>query len=106
VTRRRAMEYRVCDACVVAPSFGVRGTSRLTAREFTLPGFGKLLDQVYRFLQPHAERIHSKQEAIGSQLKAVRDLLLSHVVKRSGGGWEGVVPNNGTLSRALVRLEG
>ncbi len=34
------------------------------------------------------------------------DLLLSHGVKRSGGGWEGVVPNNGTLSRALVRAEG
>ncbi len=33
-------------------------------------------------------------------------LLLSHGVKRSGGGWEGVVSNNGTLSRALVRFEG
>jgi hypothetical protein len=35
-----------------------------------------------------------------------RDLLLSRGVKRSGGGWEGVVPNNGTLSEALVRPEG
>jgi hypothetical protein len=34
------------------------------------------------------------------------DLLLSRGVKRSGGGWEGVVSNNGTLSRALVRFEG
>ncbi len=31
------------------------------------------------------------------------DLLLSHGVKRSGGGWEGVVPNNGSLERALFR---
>ncbi|MEE8491592.1 MAG: hypothetical protein V3S60_08100 [Acidimicrobiia bacterium] len=25
---------------------------------------------------------------------------------RSGGGWEGMVPNNGTLSEGLVRPEG
>ena len=33
-------------------------------------------------------------------------LLLSHGVKRSGGGWEGVVSNNGTLGEALVSFEG
>ena len=36
-----------------------------------------------------------------------RVLLLSHGVNVwSGGGWEGVVSNNGTLSRVLIRLEG
>ena len=32
-------------------------------------------------------------------------MLLSHGVKRSGGGWEGVVSNSGALSEALVRPE-
>ncbi len=36
---------------------------------------------------------------------SARAWLLSHGVKRSGGGWEGVVPNNGILSRTLVRPE-
>ena len=30
------------------------------------------------------------------------DLLLSHAVKRSGGGWEGVVPNNGSREKSAV----
>ena len=37
---------------------------------------------------------------------SARAWLLSHGVKRSGGGWEGVVSNNGTLSKALARPEG
>ncbi len=37
---------------------------------------------------------------------SARAWLLSHGVKRSGGGWEGVVSNNGILSRAFVRPEG
>ncbi len=45
-------------------------------------------------------RSETKWERLGGAL------LLSHGVKRSGGGWEGVVSNNGALSEAVVRLEG
>ncbi len=36
---------------------------------------------------------------------SARAWLLSHGVKRSGGGWEGVVSDNGTLSEAMLRCE-